>query len=316
MENEGFFYLSDGDIRYDSEYVKASNKPYIGRVHSYNGWDLIDFLELGTWWEFKKNKLPLPKPEEVVCFEFLPNIGANRYRGYYKSKQLKEMRVPKIELLRKKRIIEQTKRAKREEEKRDYSGRLQCLRDWLPQWKGVVKIVDIRLNGDLKEIQKIVDNYHYHLGKTYELIDVSEPYKNREDDNHRVYIKVTKKRKIYSFATRVAGVHVDGRQGLLSRMTDDTPLFLEREPLNPFDKNAIMVLAEIDGTKKHVGYIHASFSKDISPLMDKGEPIVIKNKGVVTETFTNSYDEFDEWHEYEQKGVCIELTYEDDVSFY
>ncbi|PFR88908.1 HIRAN domain-containing protein [Priestia megaterium] len=314
MTEGDFFYLKNGDIRYPPDFVKESNKPYKGTTYGYKGWDSLDFSELGTWEEFKKRKLPLPSPVDVVCFEFVEG-RKGYYKGYYKSEQLKEMKAPELELQRRKEIVEQTKQAKQEEEKKQYSGHLQCLKDWLPQWKGVVKIVEIRLNGDLEEIQKIVDNYHHHLGKTYELIDVSKFYKNREDDNHRVYIKVTKKRKIYSFQTRVAGVHVDNRQGLLSQMTDDTPLFLEREPSNPFDTNAIMILAEINNKKEHIGYIHASYSEEISPLIDKGEPVIIKNKGIVTETFTNSYDEFDEWYEYKQKGVCIELTYEDNVSF-
>ncbi len=64
------------------------------------------------------------------------------------------------------------------------------------------------------------------------------------------------------FQTRVAGVsfnNEDGssRQALLKGMQNDDPIILEREPDNPYDSNAIRVVAQ----KGCIGYIPRDLAK-------------------------------------------------------
>lgn len=56
---------------------------------------------------------------------------------------------------------------------------------------------------------------------------------------------------------RVAGVTFEGRQDFLAVLfrKDDLHFFLEREPNNPYDSNAIKVMVEIDGENFRVGYM-------------------------------------------------------------
>ena len=42
-------------------------------------------------------------------------------------------------------------------------------------------------------------------------------------------------------------------------------LQLEREPTNPYDPRAIKVIAEIQGTEMHIGYIPKNENRDIDP---------------------------------------------------
>lgn len=74
------------------------------------------------------------------------------------------------------------------------------------------------------------------------------------------------------FYSKIAGVtrkNPDGtsRQRLLKRCKVGQPLKLVREPSNPADENAVMVLT-MDG--KQLGYLNADVACEIAPRLDAG----------------------------------------------
>lgn len=73
---------------------------------------------------------------------------------------------------------------------------------------------------------------------------------------------------------RVAGVTYEGRQKYLKRLKGDEPVRIEPEPSNPYDPNALAVkIAMTDGVK-HVGYVPRDLAKQIAPLLD-GENLMV-----------------------------------------
>ncbi len=69
---------------------------------------------------------------------------------------------------------------------------------------------------------------------------------------------------------RVAGVTFEGRQEKLSKIALETKIRLERDRRNDFDFYAVQVLAYIDSTWEHVGFIPATMSRRISESLDSG----------------------------------------------
>ena len=69
---------------------------------------------------------------------------------------------------------------------------------------------------------------------------------------------------IYS---KVAGVTFEGRQEIIRKLEKGSPLFLEREPENPYDCNAVKLLT-IAG--EHVGYVGRELAEDLAQAMDNG----------------------------------------------
>jgi hypothetical protein len=69
---------------------------------------------------------------------------------------------------------------------------------------------------------------------------------------------------------KVAGVTFDGRQELLSRLTKESAVSLERDRRNPHDFYAIKVLALIDDSWYHVGFLPRKMAKLVSTSLDKG----------------------------------------------
>jgi hypothetical protein len=69
---------------------------------------------------------------------------------------------------------------------------------------------------------------------------------------------------------RVAGVTFEGRQKWLEEITLDTEVCLERDRRNPYDFNAVKVLAHLNGDWQHVGFIPSTMSKLISTSLDNG----------------------------------------------
>lgn len=72
---------------------------------------------------------------------------------------------------------------------------------------------------------------------------------------------------------RVAGVSFDGRQEFLAALfkRNNLHFFLERDPNNIYDNNAIKVMVEIDGENFRVGFMP---KKDNVKYVGKELPIV------------------------------------------
>ena len=56
------------------------------------------------------------------------------------------------------------------------------------------------------------------------------------------------------------------RQSILSKCTTDTAIFLEREPNNKYDKNAIKVMTLMG----QVGYVGKEYASILAEMMDAG----------------------------------------------
>lgn len=87
--------------------------------------------------------------------------------------------------------------------------------------------------------------------------------------------------------TRVAGPMYEGRQEIIKKMTNKTPLFLERESSNRFDMNAIKVLAFVEEKKQQIGYLHREFAEKFAPMMDGGKMVSIENLAITREEYGN-----------------------------
>lgn len=92
------------------------------------------------------------------------------------------------------------------------------------------------------------------------------------------FIKGTIKR-LY---TKVVGVSFDGRQKVLSRLLHYSKtqilIYLEREPDNVYDSNAIKVMAEVFSKgKAAIGYLNSQLAKALAPIMDSGSELVVYN---------------------------------------
>lgn len=76
--------------------------------------------------------------------------------------------------------------------------------------------------------------------------------------------------------SRVAGVTFDNRDGTsrqlyVRHVKKDDRLLLQREPLNDFDPNAIVVLwTTPDGVAHQLGYVPRALSAVLAPLVDAG----------------------------------------------
>lgn len=55
----------------------------------------------------------------------------------------------------------------------------------------------------------------------------------------------------------------------LSELSIDDEVFLEREPDNAYDSNAVMVIDP--DSNLHVGYVEKEVAKVIAPLLDEGK---------------------------------------------
>lgn len=92
---------------------------------------------------------------------------------------------------------------------------------------------------------------------------------------------------------RVAGVSFDGRQEFLAALfkRNNLHFFLERDPNNIYDNNAIKVMVEIDGENFRVGYVpklhnvkftehlpvlHSYRILDFGPRYSKGLELYVK----------------------------------------
>lgn len=66
--------------------------------------------------------------------------------------------------------------------------------------------------------------------------------------------------------TKVVGVTFEHRQEIVAKLHLGDRLFLEREPLNAYDRNAIKV---IRNNGEQIGYINRHLAHSLAPLMDR-----------------------------------------------
>lgn len=69
------------------------------------------------------------------------------------------------------------------------------------------------------------------------------------------------------FYTKVVGVSFDGRQRIIRQTKVGETLSLVREPNNPYDRNAIMVL---NSSGSQLGYISKDVASNLAYNMDSG----------------------------------------------
>lgn len=84
--------------------------------------------------------------------------------------------------------------------------------------------------------------------------------------------------------TRVVGVTFEGRQEVVARLRRGDRVWLDREPTNRYDRNAITVCRE---NGEQIGYINRRLAASLNPLFKAyGFPV----KGRVTLLTGGSYD--------------------------
>lgn len=75
----------------------------------------------------------------------------------------------------------------------------------------------------------------------------------------------------YTF--RVVGDHIGDRSHWISQLATGDPINLVREPSNPFDNNAVMV---VDRSRRHLGYLKRDVATWFAPILDRGQRYVSK----------------------------------------
>lgn len=82
-----------------------------------------------------------------------------------------------------------------------------------------------------------------------------------------------------SVTTRVTGTSFDGRQNVLELLTKYHPdlvsVKLIREPQNPYDRNAVAVVAEVSGkVTAKLGYLAQAVAAVVAAMLDKGLSVI------------------------------------------
>lgn len=72
---------------------------------------------------------------------------------------------------------------------------------------------------------------------------------------------------------KVVGTTFENRQSILSQMTGKEPCRLEPQPDNVYDKNAIGVMAALDGKIEQISFLSREFAAKVAPYLD-GESIM------------------------------------------
>jgi hypothetical protein len=86
--------------------------------------------------------------------------------------------------------------------------------------------------------------------------------------------------------TRVVGVTFENRQEVVARLQMGDLIWLEREPGNPFDLNAIRVSRN---NGEQIGYLNRYLASNIAPDLDRyGKPV----RGKVTLLTGSSWDSY------------------------
>jgi hypothetical protein len=74
---------------------------------------------------------------------------------------------------------------------------------------------------------------------------------------------------------KVAGVTYENRQDTISIMHGSEPCRIVPEPTNAYDPNALAVIAIVEGSRQHIGYVPKELAKLIAPHLD-GEQVDVK----------------------------------------
>ena len=85
------------------------------------------------------------------------------------------------------------------------------------------------------------------------------------------------------YVVRVVGTAYNGRQSVVTKLQPDDLVTLKREPYNPYDHNAVMVL-DLEG--RQIGYIDRYLAASIAQQLDGLDNNITGN---VVNTFLNSY---------------------------
>ena len=155
--------------------------------------------------------------------------------------------------------------------------------------------------GDIERIPFInsetkVDSSFYNMQKdraeratamlanmVYEAQQIELPQKtqqNYNENNTPFSSIVVESKDLYTY-TKIVGVTQNSDTGvpiqsILPKIPDGALLELRREPDNPFDENAIMVL----WSNNRIGYISRDLAADISPLIDSGQKAIGRVEGI------------------------------------
>ena len=93
----------------------------------------------------------------------------------------------------------------------------------------------------------------------------------------------------HTVSFEIAGAGFEGRQKTFTGIAVDTPrddleVFLERDPKNEYDANAIKVMVRNarTGSGGQAGWVPAVFAKALAPVMDKRNVVVTKWRLVKT----------------------------------
>lgn len=93
----------------------------------------------------------------------------------------------------------------------------------------------------------------------------------------------------HTVSFEIAGAGFEGRQKTFTGIAVDTPrddleVFLERDPKNEYDANAIKVMVRNarTGSGGQAGWVPAVFAKALAPVMEKRNVVVTKWKLVKT----------------------------------
>ena len=93
----------------------------------------------------------------------------------------------------------------------------------------------------------------------------------------------------HTVSFEIAGAGFEGRQKTFTGIAVDTPrddleVFLERDPKNAYDANAIKVMVKNNktGLGGQAGWVPAVFAKALAPVMDKRNVVVAKWRLVKT----------------------------------
>ena len=93
----------------------------------------------------------------------------------------------------------------------------------------------------------------------------------------------------HTVSFEIAGAGFEGRQKtfidlVVDGSRDDLEVFLERDPKNEYDANAIKVMVKNNktGVSGQAGWVPAVFAKALAPVMDKRNVVVTKWRLVKT----------------------------------
>lgn len=114
-----------------------------------------------------------------------------------------------------------------------------------------------------------------------------------------------KEKEARVFATRLAGVSYEGRQVYVEKMSKDTPLVLKREPQNPYDPNAIAVIACFPMEEQKIGYIPKEIAKEMAEKMDAGEFVLVQFLEKKKEQYNGIDYEQGQMKEWDFLGVIV-----------